>query len=490
MFKRIAICIAAATLCACARAADTAFVPPKGPAIFGPPALARLLVVTDHAGLPAYERALAESAAIALHHFAAHTSWKYVDDLSAADVRNADAVAYFSTRSAMPATGWQNLRYARRLVVFNQHLAQMQSLGFFPHVTGAKEIRVPANARIQYGGQTFALPGQVYTRFDAGKGAEALGAIDAVGVTPFAVMDGPATFIAAPLDFGSPFLDPYGQGYLVAACDALRIGLHAPAMPRVAMLRFEDVSVEVPADNMRGIVLYMAQHNLSYGIGVIPNQLIKGVTLRRLSSDPRLVEALLYAQAHRARIILHGYHHSWNSPEDYEFWDNVHDRPLPYDSVAWMTGRIEKGLAIERGLGLRPVMWESPHYSASPLDYGVLSKFFAVAWERRDPVDFLPWPVQRDEYGSVLLPEDLGYVALSGQGAPEVTKWMTLDMQLARARDFLVCGDCVVAGFLHPSTVSLDTVAGYVDGIQKLGYRFVDPLRLIALPPGKVLVSR
>lgn len=471
--------------CASAISGPAVFVPPRGSAVFGGPSLEHLLVVTDHAGLPLYEHVLAEGAAITLHHFARETSWKYVDDLTAADVKGADAVVYLPTRSAMPAKGWQNLRYARRLVVFNQHLAQMQTLGFFPHVSGAREIRAPAHSEIHYDGQTFALPVQVYTRFDVDKGARVLGSVTASGTTPFAVIDGRAAFVAAPLSFDSGILDPYAQGYLLADCDVLRIALGAPAEPRVAMLRFEDVSIEVPSDRMWAIVKFMALRRLPYGIGVIPNQWVKGTTIRPLSSDPDLVAALRFGQANGARIILHGFHHSYDSPEDFEFWDHVHNRPLSYDSVPWMTGRIEKGLAIERGLGLWPVMWESPHYAASPLDYRVVGKFFAMSWERRDPVDFMPWPIQDDEYGSVLLPEDLGYVALQGQGPEDVIKWETLDMQLARAKDFLVCKDCVPAGFLHPSTVSIDTVAGYVDGLQKLGYHFVDPLRLIALPPGK-----
>jgi hypothetical protein len=448
---------------------------PAGGAIFQAPALGRLLVVIDHADDPPFEHTLAEGVTAALHHFASNVTWEYVDDLSASDARSADAVVYFGLKSAIPQRGWEMLRYARRLVVFSQHLAQLQTIGLFPNITSAQEVATPPHAEIRYGGQRFAVSGTFYTRFEVKPPAQALGSIVGEGVSTFAAVDGNATFVAAQLGFDNEFRDPYRQGYLLAACDALRIGLGAPAEPRVALVRFEDVSVEVPTPRMRAIVEYMASRNLPYGIGVIPNQLIKGVNLRKLSQDPDLVETLRFAQAHGARIVLHGFHHSYNSAEDFEFWDAVHNRPLAYDSVAWMSDRLNEGLAIERGLGLNPVMWESPHYAASPLDYRVIAKFFAMSWERRRPVAFLPWPLQEDEYGSALLPENLGYIAVPGED-PQ----MTLQMQLARARAFTVCADCVPAGFLHPSTVALADVVDYINGIEALGYRFVDPLALIA----------
>ena len=75
----------------------------------------------------------------------------------------------------------------------------------------------------------------------------------------------------------------------------------------------------------------------------------------------------------------------------------------------------------------------------------------------------------------MLLPENLGYDAVRGDD-----RRMTLDMQLARARAFAVCADCIPAGFLHPSTVPLADVIDYVNGIESLGYRFVDPLAVMA----------
>ncbi|HXH49492.1 MAG TPA: hypothetical protein VNM47_09115 [Terriglobia bacterium] len=75
--------------------------------------------------------------------------------------------------------------------------------------------------------------------------------------------------------------------------------------------------------------------------------------------------------------------------------------------------------------------------------------------------------LKRDQYGVMILPEDLGYVSLDGT--------MTVAEQLARAKELLVCQSCVTAGFQHPSTVPIEKAQEYVKGLQELGYRFVDP---------------
>lgn len=444
--------------------------PPDTP-IFDPPPFGRLLVVVDHAGDPKFEQNTAEGAMVVFRHFARRTEWMYVDDLTPDEARAADVVVYLGFVFHEPERGWRNLRYAKRLVVSDLHLAELQQIGLFPHLAQAQIVSAQ-HAQIEYRGQRFAVAGNFYTRFVA-RGVPVFGSIEGTARSPFAVIDGSAAFIAAPLDFGRDIVDPYDDGGRIAALDALREVLGLRPAARVALLRLEDVSVQVPSDRMWAIVRYLASRHLPYGIGVIPDQLIKGVTLKTLPEDPDLVAALRFAQDHGARIVLHGLHHSFNSPEDYEFWDNVHNRPLPEDSVAWMSGKLNAGLTIERGLGLHPLMWESPHYAASPLDYRVIRHFFTASWERRRPVAFAPWPLDNDEYHSILLPENLGYISLSDQA-------MTLPKMLARARALTVCQDCVAAGFLHPATVALADVIDYINGLQALGYRFVDPMDLIA----------
>jgi hypothetical protein len=448
-------------------------VAPAGSPLVAPPRLAHIIVAVDRTGDTAFEQTLARGLVVQLNHFARRVDWSYADALKAPDVAAADAVVYVGLQQAPPASGYAALSGARRLVVFFEHLSALRAAGFFPHVTSSVSTKTLPSTVVQYGGQRFAMPAEVYTQIGVAPGATVYGSVSGTPPSPFAVTDGNATFVTAPLSFGTDILDPYAQGALLAACDVLRIALGAPPQPRIALLRLEDVSVQVPPPFLQVIVEYLAQHHVPYGIGVIPDQWIKGKTLISLKQDPELVKVLLYAQAHGARIILHGLHHSFNSPEDFEFWDHANNRPLPQDSVAWMRGKLDAGLTIERGLGLQPVMWESPHYAASPLDYGVVGTYFPMSWERRTPVAFAPWAVERDEYGSAVLPENLGYIANNSD------PHMTLPIMLRRARAFTVCQDCVPGLFLHPTTVPVGVVKQVVEGIEALGYRFVDPLAVV-----------
>ena len=137
-----------------------------------------------------------------------------------------------------------------------------------------------------------------------------------------------------------------------------------------------------------------------------------------------------------------------------------------------MRAQVVEAAADETALGLPPPqIWETPHYSASPVDYEVVSEYFGAAWELRRPMGWLPWVLKRDQYGAMLLPENLGYVSLD--------RTKTVTDQLARARELLVCQSCIAAGFLHPNTVAIEDVRQYVKGLRDLGYAFVDPAQAI-----------
>ena len=260
---------------------------------------------------------------------------------------------------------------------------------------------------------------------------------------------------------------------MIVACDVFNDALGASpiAHSHVAMLRLEDVSVQTAAYRLAAIAELLDREKVPYGIGLIPDQLIRGQKLMTLSDDKELVSTLRWAQDHGARIILHGLHHSFNSAEDYEFWDAVHERSLSYDSPEWMRERIQTGIDIEEGLGLYPRFWETPHYSASSADYIAVGEFFNTSWERRRPIGWLPWVLIADQYGERVLPEDIGYVSVDGSA--------TVEQQMARARLLLTCRGCVAAGFLHPATVRLQDVAAYVHGLRALGYTLIDPIGFI-----------
>jgi hypothetical protein len=435
-----------------------------------------ILVLVDHLpGEESFVEARAEQVAIGLRHFSAQTSWGYVDAAPIEKVASAAAVVYLGLNGNDPLSpdALARLRRAHHLIVSRYHLARLREAGIaFKHTEGGKDVAAPPNTTLHYKGQSFpsALPD--FLAFKVKEPAHVLADYsvalpDRIDL-PDIVQDGQALFVNDDISFDSN--DVARRGAMLAICDAITqfIGAHPLPVRPLAMLRLEDVSALTPAWRLEGIVRYLAAAHVPYGIGVIPDLRVKGKPIGSLRDNRELLSILRWAEDHGGTVILHGLHHCCSSEdaEGYEFWDHDHNTPVSYDSAEWMRSQIAEGITDETALGLRPQIWETPHYSASPVDYGVVSEFFGAAWELRRPIGWLPWVLKRDQYGAMLLPEDLGYVSLDG------TK--TVADQLARAKELLVCQTCIAAGFLHPSTVPIEDVREYIKGLRDLGYVFVD----------------
>lgn len=432
-----------------------------------------VLVIADRiAGYEGYARTYPRIVTLLLSHFSARTTWKFADKVTSGDVAGADVVVYLGDNATEPTplSALTALRSARRIVLIQYHLVDLRDAGIaFKDVAGSGSYEtLPSHTMLEYHRRVGQYAADDFTRIAALPEAVTAELRLPHERVPFVVRDGNATFINGPINFDDEFDDVHYFGAAVVA-DALwdALGSRQVVQQHEAMLRLEDVSVQTPPARLRAIVSMLYRAGVPYGIGLIPDQWIKGTNLKKLAEEPDLVETLRWAESHGATIVVHGLHHSYNSAEDFEFWDGDHDRPLAYDSATWMRGRITEAIADEVALGLHPRMWETPHYSASPTDYGEVARKFLVAWEQRRPLGWFPWVLQRDEYGQVLLPEDLGYVSFDRR--------LNVAQQLKRARTLLVCRGCIAAGFLHPSTVTDSDVLAYVTGLRALGYVFVDP---------------
>jgi len=436
-----------------------------------------ILILADR--LPEKEKFAEERArqvSIGFRHFSAQTSWAYVDTAPLEEVAAAAVVVYLGINGPDPLSSeaLDRLRKARRLIVSQSHLARLREARVaFEHTRGGKDIFVPPGTAVRYKGEMFRSSLPDFLDFEVREPARVLAeysvTLPSRATLPYVVQDGAALFVNGEFTFDSD--DQARRGTMLVVCDAIAEFLGAPSLPSrpQAMLRLEDVSALTPPVRLKNIVEYLAAAHVPYGISLIPDLQVKGGTVTPLREQSELVKVLRWAQDHGATVILHGVQHCCSSEdaEGYEFWDEDHDAPVSNDSAEWMRARVSAGITSLTALGLRPRMWETPHYAASPTDYRVVSEFFGTAWELRDPVGWLPWPLRRDEYGAMLLPENLGYVSLDG------TK--TVADQLARAKELMVCRSCVAAGFLHPSTVWIEDVQAYVDGLRNLGYVLVDP---------------
>jgi len=238
-----------------------------------------------------------------------------------------------------------------------------------------------------------------------------------------------------------------------------------------AVIRLEDVSVHVDPDRLIETVDFLAGQRVPFALGLIPAQRLEDGRVISLQERPEFVKALRYAQEHGATIVLHGYHHTFGSGEDFEFWDDDNDAPLPGENWGMYAFKVEDGIRILRDLGLEPRLWETPHYAASPLAYQVFSHYFSHAFENREPMSWLPYPAGPDAYGQTLIPETLGYI--------NPARVQTVQAQLERACLLKIVRDGWAAGFYHPASVPLAELKSLVSGLRRQGYQFVD---LRALP--------
>ena len=238
-----------------------------------------------------------------------------------------------------------------------------------------------------------------------------------------------------------------------------------------AVLRLEDVSTHIPAARFEAIVNYLESEKVPFAIGLIPNQQLADGDVVPLAEKLRLVRALRRAQdeAH-GTIILHGFFHTFGSGEDYEFWDEERDAPLAGETPGHYACKLSRGIEILRDLGLRPRFWETPHYMASPLGYRTFGRFFSHVIENRMDENWTPYPFGPDQFGQVVISENLDYIAVS--------EGRVVERMLERARLLQIVRDAWAVGFAHPAVVPVAEIAKLVNGLRALGYAFEDVGRI------------
>jgi len=235
---------------------------------------------------------------------------------------------------------------------------------------------------------------------------------------------------------------------------------------RKALIRLEDVSVHVDPARLIEIVDYLHSQQVPFAVGVIPAQRFADRSIATLEERPKFVKALRYAQDHGGAIVLHGYHHTFGSGEDFEFWDAENNAPVADENWDMYAYKVEDGIRILRNNGIEPRLWETPHYTASPLAFEVFSHYFSHAIENRHPVGWLPYPTGPDEYGQMLIPETIGYI--------NTAEGWTVDAQLERANLLRIVRDSWAVGFYHPASIPQSELESLVTGLRQQDYAFTD----------------
>lgn len=333
-------------------------------------------------------------------------------------------------------------------------------------------------------------------------------------VAPYIVRSGNFWYVA---DVPFSFIDPKDR-YTVF-CDIIHdmVGSNHGEQHN-ALIRLEDVGALVNKANMKTLSDYFSSKQIPFSIALMPfyrdplGKFNGGTPMEvHLADATDLLASVAYAQNKGGSVLMHGYTHQYNSMlnphsavtgDDYEFWDIVNNQPVAEDSVTWALARLDAGLAEMAGVGLTPFAWETPHYHASPKSHQAFVQRFDTAYMRavyftssnpdlnpnnptRDIAvgQFFPYVIYNDFYGQKIIPENLGNIEYDISDIDPSSNFnFTADDLIANADYSKVIRDSYASFFFHPFWLEKDlNQPGFKDlkktinGIQSLGYQFVDP---------------
>ena len=198
--------------------------------------------------------------------------------------------------------------------------------------------------------------------------------------------------------------------YLIFA--DLLFNSNAPGAPasHKALVRLEDVNPTSNPTTLRQFADYLSSQGVPFSVAVIPQYTDPKGTFNNgvprtitLAQAPAVVSALKYMVTKGGTLIQHGTTHQFsnlNNPyngvtgDDAEFFRAqcsttqsppyhfvaassntdwvIWTGPVPGDSSAWAASRVTTGRTLFTRAGLAaPTIWETPHYFASPADYGI-----------------------------------------------------------------------------------------------------------------------
>lgn len=292
---------------------------------------------------------------------------------------------------------------------------------------------------------------------------------------PYIIRSGNFMYIA-----DSPFSEVTEADRYILFADLLHdiLGEDHP-VSHTALIRIEDVSpLEDPAE-LRDVADVLSDLNVPFLVSIIPFYVEPEAGIRvSMSEKPDFVDALHYMAEHGATIVMHGVTHQYRGQTgtDYEFWDEGADKPIRNDSKEYVERKITAGIEECLKNGIYPLLWETPHYGASTLDYSVISTFFSSVIEQRLAIDrldygqYFPYVIEHDLYGERIYPENLGYVPLSDS----IEQERDAVKKIVKAAELnLAVRDGYATAFFHPF-LPLSLLKELVTSIQELGYTFAD----------------
>ena len=445
-----------------------------------------LILVEGNTDLKNYAMGDGRQLAALLGHFDARYTLKGVNEYAPREMKRYDLTFYigFNAHNAVPATFAQDVLsldsriywlntgfedFSQRFPVakrFGFSVSQIDSLSTFDAVRFGNRTFTKGEPNLNVINITNRKQVNVLSTAVSSKRKREL---------PYMITSANLTYIA-----DSPFADATESDRYILFADLLHDFLgenHEES--HSALIRIEDVNPLDNPDHLREIADILSAKGIPFVVGVIPFYVDPGQGIRvSLSDKPDFVDALKYMVRNGATIEMHGVTHQYKGVTaiDYEFWDASTNKPIKRETADGIAQKLELGIQEFMKNGLYPLVWETPHYTASFLLYQTVSKFFSTAMEQRlslEDADYsqaFPYIIKNDLFGQRIIPENLGYVPLNPDKAVSETYIQDI---IKNAKANLAVRDGFASCFFH-SFLDLDLLKELVDGVEKLGYTYID----------------
>ena len=234
-----------------------------------------------------------------------------------------------------------------------------------------------------------------------------------------------------------------------------------------ALIRFEDVNPSTDLVALNDCIKLLQSKNIPFSIALIPiyKNPEKNITIY-LREKPELVQII---KDSNATVVLHGCTHQYDGEtgDDFEFWDEILNQPIPQNNTEYATSKIERALEELNQCNLSSQIWETPHYKSNYEIAKSVSQYFSVIYEGYND------KLTKNEFGQIVVPANLDYV----RGEEPIIS----SFEIIRNAEQIACGndsDAVASFFYHPFLGS-DYLRTIIGGLNKQGYRFASPQEYI-----------
>lgn len=159
-----------------------------------------------------------------------------------------------------------------------------------------------------------------------------------------------------------------------------------------ALIRLEDVSLGTyntvdKLAKLRAIADYLNEEGVPFHVSLIPcyKDPANNIEISIENTDNPLVrkfiDTIIYMRDKGGLIGLHGYTHQYQAELTAAGYEFMEKGPAVYSKPAYAEERVLKALALAEKAGIPIDYWETPHYTASPEQYQLMTNYFGIIYE-------------------------------------------------------------------------------------------------------------